>query len=63
MHHCRQNSVHQHPKLAQPPATAQWEDKGLTLLALVLMVLIAAIVFRKLLMFGGLDIQALLTEQ
>ncbi|KAK9797429.1 hypothetical protein WJX73_001948 [Symbiochloris irregularis] len=45
------------------PTTAQWEDMGLTLLALVLLVLIAAILFRKLLMFSGFDIQAMLTQQ
>lgn len=46
-----------------PAAQANWEDKGLTFLALVLALLITAIIFRKLLLFSGLDIHALLTQQ
>ena len=60
---CRATSEVQRPKPDQAMGPANWEDKGLTLLAMVLVVLIAAIVFRKLLMFSGLDIQAMLTQQ
>ena len=65
VHACRRHESQDQPKSgAAPPATAaQWEDMGLTLLAMVLVVLIAAILFRKLLTFSGLDIHALFSQQ
>lgn len=64
---CRRPLSHAIPPKAAPRETpaaqANWEDKGLTFLALVLALLITAIIFRKLLLFSGLDIHALLTQQ
>ena len=53
----------QHARAVQVVSASQWEDRGLTLLAMVLAVLIAAIIFRKLMVFSGLDVQAMLSPQ
>lgn len=59
---CHRGALLQVQRKQAAPTSVQWEDMGLTLLALLLLVLIAAILFRKLLMFSGLDIQAMLTQ-
>ena len=60
---CRVTSELSQRVAARSQATAgQWEDRGLTLLATVIAVMIAAIVFRKLLIISGLDMKALLMQ-
>lgn len=60
--YCRPHAGIQ-PVNARLHGPGHWEDRGLTLLAMVLVVLIAALVFRKLFVFSGWDVQALLSHQ